>query len=332
MSKPSVGVVFVSHRARTHLPRCLPPVLQSRLEPRVLLLNSSSDDGTVELAEDMGVETLVIPRDTFNHGASRELARKHLGTDIVVMMSPDVYAESPEFLGVLVEPIVTGAASVSYARQLPHEGAPILEQLPREYSYPEQSELRSIDDLPRLGPRLFFCSNACAAYSSSALDAIGGFPPLLALEDTIATARILRNGGKVAYVAQARVRHSHSYPLWSETRRYFDVGVVRGMYRDELLPTVGDEANGLGLMRFVVGRLVRAQPSLIPYALFQLTCRYLGYRIGFYGGRHPTRLINRLSSQDYIRSATYVWQREILRVSPGTAGGPFPEPGHAAGC
>jgi rhamnosyltransferase len=54
----SVGVAVVTHRAREHLARCLPPLLASPLRPRVLVVNSSSGDGTVEEARRLGAEVL----------------------------------------------------------------------------------------------------------------------------------------------------------------------------------------------------------------------------------------------------------------------------------
>lgn len=119
----SVGCVFITHTAKKHLPQCLPPILKSPLKPRVLVMNSSSGDGTVELAEQLGAETHVIPRSSFNHGTTRELARKLLGTDIVVMMTPDAYMVDEHALEKLVRPIIEGRAGASYARQIAHHGA-----------------------------------------------------------------------------------------------------------------------------------------------------------------------------------------------------------------
>ncbi|HEY4831864.1 MAG TPA: glycosyltransferase family 2 protein, partial [Waddliaceae bacterium] len=61
-------MAIITHNAKHHLPCCLPPLLQSSLKPRVLVVNSSSNDGTVEQAQSLGAETLVIPRADFNHG------------------------------------------------------------------------------------------------------------------------------------------------------------------------------------------------------------------------------------------------------------------------
>ena len=47
-NRSSVGVIVVTHNAKKHLAHCLPYLLNSELCPRVLVVNSSSNDGTVE--------------------------------------------------------------------------------------------------------------------------------------------------------------------------------------------------------------------------------------------------------------------------------------------
>ena len=204
-SRSEIGVVVVTHAARRHLLHCLPPLLASPLRPRVLVVNSSSDDGTVELACRMGAETLVIPRRQFNHGLTRELARRHLATPIVVMLTPDAYARDIDFLDRLTLPIRLGRAAVAYGRQVPRDGAGLLERFGRAFNYPAEHQLRSLADWPAHGNYTHFCSNACAAWSNAALDSIGGFRATLVSEETIAVAELLARGQRIAYVADAVV-------------------------------------------------------------------------------------------------------------------------------
>ncbi|TXI41599.1 MAG: glycosyltransferase, partial [Nitrosomonas sp.] len=160
----TIGVVVVTHRAKHHLKECLSPLISSPLRPRVLVVNSSSFDGTVEEAERLGAETLVVPRSSFNHGSTREKARKYLNTDIVVMMTPDAYAVHESLLERLLEPIIARKASLAYARQVPRTGAGIFESFPRHFNYPPTSHIRGIKDVSLWGVYSFFCSNSCAAW------------------------------------------------------------------------------------------------------------------------------------------------------------------------
>jgi rhamnosyltransferase len=296
---PIVGVAVITHRAASHLPQCLPPILDSPIRPRVLVVNSSSGDGTVELAKNMGAEVLVVPRNEFNHGSTRELARRVLGTQIVVMLTPDARPEGRHMLGNLLRPIAQGVASVAYARQVPHDGAGFFEAFPRSFNYPEKSEIRSIEDMKRVGPGAFFCSNVCAAWSNAALDEIGGFSPALSLEDVVATTRLLHAGHRIAYCADAVVAHSHRYTLAEEFQRQFDTGYVRTGFRKQLFARGGDERRGAKYSREMIRRLMREQPWLMPYGIAHIAMKYLGYRLGYHGHELPLWLKRSLSAQDY---------------------------------
>jgi rhamnosyltransferase len=247
----------------------------------------------------MGAEVLVVPRNEFNHGTTRELARHVLGTDIVVMMTPDARPQSPDLLTNLVRPILQGVASMAYARQVPHEGAKFFEAFPRSFNYPDRGEIRSIEDVARLGPGAFFCSNVCAAWLNSALDEIGGFSPSLSLEDVIATARLLYAGHRIAYCADAVVAHSHRYSLAQEFRRHFDTGYVRAQQRRLLFTDGGDERRGAAYGMTMMRRLVRERPWLVPYGVAHLVTKYAGYRAGYHGHRLPRGIKRNLSGQDY---------------------------------
>lgn len=316
--KPTIGVAVITYTAKKMLPHCLPPLLASPLKPRVLVVNSSSNDGTVELAREMGAETLVVPRRSFNHGMTREHARRVLGTDIVVMITPDAYATSPDMIGHLVAPIVEGRAAVTYARQIPHTGAGIFERFAREFNYPPESHIRSYDDRARWGSFLYFCSDSCAAWSNPALDAIDGIGPTLTMEDAIGAAKLLRRGHRIAYVAEAIVHHSHTYSLKQEFRRMFDVGYERRRQKELLLSSGGDEARGSRYVKALMRQLLREQPHLILYAVLQNAAKLAGYKLGYHAMNLPRSWIPRLSGQDFY------WTSEAFELREGREWGEIP--------
>ena len=306
----SIGVVIVTYKAAGLIEACLRPILASPLRPRVLVVNSTSNDGTVEKARDLGAETWVVPRHAFNHGATREAARRRLGTDIVVMLTPDAHATDAGFLGRLVAPIVDGRASVAYGRQVPRPGADFVEAFGRAFSYPEADERRGLVTRHRHGAYNHFCSNACCAWRQSALDAIGGFSTALVSEETIAAARLIERGRTLAYVASAVVVHSHPTSLIGGFRRQFDVGLTRSVFEDVLLAHEADERRGRAYLK----RLVREAPAAkLPYALIDTAVRYAGYRLGRFAGaqgrgggrRPPRRLAALFSGQDFFWRSTH---------------------------
>jgi rhamnosyltransferase len=294
-----VGVVIVTHNAKHHLPRCLPPYLESSLKPKVMVVNSSSKDGTVELAKEMGAEVLIIPRNEFNHGITRERARKHLNTQIVVMATPDAYPKDNFVLEKLLEPLFQNFASVSYARQIPHQGADFFESFPRKFNYNDKSHLRSIEDLSKYGVLTFFCSNSCAAYQNSALDEIGGFRETLTAEDFFAVARLLSRGHKVAYSADAVVFHSHRYNLIQEFKRYFDTGLVHAWNKEFLSFNEVVKKRGQDFFKNLIGELWREDRLLIPYGILNTGVKWFGYKLGLQLAPAPDWIKRKFSSQEY---------------------------------
>jgi rhamnosyltransferase len=310
--KTGVGVVVVTHRSREHLEHCLPLLLRSPLQPRVLVVNSSSGDGTVERARELGAETLVVPRRSFNHGLTRELARRRLGTSEVVMLTPDAYPCGEDFLERLTAPVRSGEAAVAYARQLATPVCGLMERIGREFSYPGRSHVRAACDWGRWGSYTRFCSNAAAAWSNAALDRIGGFKPTLVSEETIAVAELLAAGERVAYVAEAAVRHAHRYGPAGAFRRQFDIGYSRRLYDWLLLAREGDEPRGRQFARTVLVRACREAPAELPRTVALLAASWLGYRAGLVGPRLPAGLARRLSGQDYF------WTSEVQVGGAGT--------------
>jgi rhamnosyltransferase len=293
---PSIGVAILTLNGAHHLPHCLPPLLQSPLQPRVLVLDSSSNDDTVKYAKEMGAETLVIDRETFNHGTTRELARRHLNTSIVVMVTQDAYAVDEHALGLLIQPLVDGNASVSYGRQLPHIGASYYEAFHRHFNYPEVSHSRTSSDMAKYGKYLYFCSNSFAAYSNTALDTIGGFSPVLFGEDTVAVAKLLHAGHTIAYVAEAQVHHSHHYSLRQELQRHFDIGYARYQQSELLQAKEKDNVRGRAYTARLLQQLWHEHPFKLPYAIMLLASKWIGYRLGQLGRYLPRTFQKALST------------------------------------
>lgn len=271
----------------------------------VLVIDSSSDDGSVETFRRAGAKIKEIPRSLFNHGATREMARKCVPADIVIFMTQDAIPVDNLLIERLIEPIINGRASISYARQISHKGADVFEAFPRLFNYPAESNIRGIEDVDKYGVYTFFCSDSCAAYLNSALDEIGGFRPTLTSEDYFAVARLIQRGHKVAYVAEAVVEHSHSYSLWDEFRRYFDTGYVRA--ENPWVQNLVGHAEGRGKEYFFkfVKQLLITKPWLIPYAIINTFVKLLGYRVGFWSFNAPKCWKKMLSGQRYYWDSNY---------------------------
>lgn len=274
----------------------------------VLVVDSSSSDGTVDEVKKLGAEVFTIPRSEFNHGATRELIRKKYKKDIVVFLTQDVEVVATDFIHYLIKPLFTSDdIVVSYARQIPLDGADIFEAFPRKFNYPEHSHVRSLNDVDKYGIYTFFCSNSCAAYRNSALDEIGGFDALMNSEEYFAVAKLLDKGYKIAYVAESVVKHSHSYSLGEGFRRYFDIGYVRAQHpRVQKIVGMAEPRGRVFAKELILQLIKNKQIHFIPYAIVLSATKWLGYRMGHYGHYLPTVIKKKFSAQPEYWSSKYL--------------------------
>jgi rhamnosyltransferase len=263
----------------------------------VLIVDSSSTDGTADLARAAGFQVHSIPGIEFNHGGTRQLAAEMLtGTEILVYLTQDAILQGPTSVNSLLKAFDDDSVAAAYGRQLPRIGAKPIETHARLFNYPPTSDLRSAADRERLGFKSIFISNSFAAYRRSALLEVGGFPTTTIFgEDTVVAAKLLVSGWKIAYVSEAQVYHSHDYTWGQELKRYFDIGVLHS--REAWLLDEFGKVGGEG-KRFVLSELAYLWPRhvmLIPAALARTFLKLLGYRLGRIESRLNLSLKRRLS-------------------------------------
>jgi len=332
LTSRSVGVVIPALNAEHDLERLLPALLYSTSSRDILIVDSCSSDNTVDVANHYGVRSKVIDRTEFNHGATRELGRKLLNTDIVVMMTQDAYPLSDDTIARLVRPIWSGASSISYARQIPRAGADIFESFPRKYNYPASSHIRGIEDSSRYGIYTFFCSNSCAAYLNSALDTVGGFPSVLSHEDFFVVASLLKKGHKIAYVADAVVEHSHRYTLTQEFHRYFDAGYVHAQHK--WTQNIVGKAESRGFKQFCsfMIEVIKRRPLSLLYALMFNITKFVAFRVGYCSLFAPAWWCKCLSGQKlYWESSCFVREDLVCPSKPQSVRSPDPTSGRRPG-
>jgi rhamnosyltransferase len=303
MQQKSVTVIIPLFNPEPWLPHISRFITANSGISFLLIITKSTDDANEDAnfpLVSVNTQIMQIPQHEFNHGATREFARKIVHSDIVVFLTQDAVPVSPDLIEKLLAPLlVDECVAVSYGRQIPHDGADILEAYPREFNYAEESQIRSMSDVDKYGVYTFFCSNSCAAWKNAALDEIGGFKAVLTNEDYFAVADLLQHGYKIAYTPTAVVKHSHKYTLWQEFQRYFDTGYVRAV-NPIIQQLVGQaESRGLGFLSGLLSHLWRKKPLWIPYALLQSLVKWLGYRVGFWGKNLPVSIKRRLSQQAY---------------------------------
>ena len=149
------------------------------------------------------------------------------------------------------------------------------------FNYPSVSCIKGQEDVKKLGIKAYFCSNVCAAYRRDLYEEVGGFVERTIFnEDSILAARLIEAGYKVAYVAEAKVLHTHNYSLSEQFSRNFDLGVSHAEFR-EIFGTVSSEKEGSRLVLCTMEYLIGQRRYLeVVDLVFQSMAKFLGYQLG----------------------------------------------------
>lgn len=248
----------------------------------ILVIDSESDDSTIAIAEKYGFKVEKILAKDFNHGGTRNLAVSLVGdVDILIFLTQDAVLDSADSISNILKYFDDPNISAVCGRQLPHFDANLLAQHARSFNYGEVTQIKDISSIKKLGIKTVFMSNSFSAYKKEVFDKLGGFPNNTILgEDMYISAKMILNGYKVVYSAEASVRHSHNYSPIDEFKRYFDTGVFHAN-EPWIMDSFG-KANGEG-KKFVLSELkflAKENLSLIPKAIVTTLCKYLGYKLG----------------------------------------------------
>jgi rhamnosyltransferase len=294
------ALIIPTRNAMGHLDTLLPAISKQTLHlDTVLVIDSSSSDGTAEKFAAWGARVEVIDPATFNHGGTRGVAAALLpDADILIYMTQDaIPADIDAFANLQRALLSEDDIGVAYGRQLPHTKASILARHSRAFNYPARSLTKRLSDAPELGIKTCFSSDSFSAYRRTALEQVGGFPlNVIGSEDAYVAGKMLLAGWAVRYAADANVEHSHEYTLAQEFRRYFDIGVFYG--REYWIKAAFGTAGGEGF-RFVKEEFaaLRAagQTWRIPEAVLRTALKLFGFKLGCIEQHLPIDLKRNLS-------------------------------------
>lgn len=235
-----------------------------------------------------------IKPEQFDHGGTRHEGAMQSHTDIIVYMTQDAMPVNEYLIEELVKAFDNEKIAAAYARQLPNSKCNVIERYTRAFNYPEQSRIKSMEDLETLGIKTYFCSDVCAAYRKSVYESLGGFEEKTIFnEDMIMAAKIIQSGGLVKYVAEAKVIHSHNYNCKQQFQRNFDLAVSQ-VEHPEVFQNIKSESEGMRLVKNTMIYLIKIKkPWLIIKLISQSGFKYLGYCLGRKYSQLPMWLIKK---------------------------------------
>ena len=281
----TVDVIIPTYHSGEKFFRLLTMLDRQTIKPnRVIVLHTQDYEGEEQpLPEipDSKITVIPIDKQSFDHGGTRKYGASLSDADILMFMTQDAVPSDEHLIEQLLQPYSDPFIAATYARQLPDETADLLERYTRSFNYSKRSRVKSLEDLEELGIKTFFCSNVCATYKNSVYQELGGFvDKTIFNEDMIMAAGMIRAHYKIAYVAEAKVVHSHRYSYLEQFTRNFDLGVSHNQYV-EVFHGLKSESEGIKLVKKSMHYLIEKKKyQLIPDLILSSGFKFLGYQMG----------------------------------------------------
>jgi rhamnosyltransferase len=295
-----VSILIPVKNGGDDLARCLAAIARQRIdqEPEVIVVDSGSDDGSVELARRHGARVIEIPADEFDHGRTRNLAAEAAAGEALVFISQDAEPLGEGWLAALVAPLrADGRVAGVYGRQVARPDAVPPERYFLDYLYGPAARVQELGAGELTMDTTLF-SNANSAIRRSSWERFPFAGDMIMSEDQDWARRVLLEGDRLVYEPAAAVRHSHPYTLTAAFKRFFDSGV--SAERAYLSGSGSAGALRSNARRYATGELrwlVRSgNARWIPYACVYEAAKFAGLQLGRHHRRLPARLRPRLSA------------------------------------
>lgn len=205
------------------LKRSLPVILSECDSKNIIAFDTESRDGTAQLLRERGIRIIDIAASEFGHGKSRNLSLAYSDSEIFIFLNGDAIPIEGWLINLLKALKKNDAA---FSRQIPNEGCDplrITDLINHPYFRHNKEILLSRDSgLPPL-----FDTVSCGI-KREVLDK-NRFPDVSFGEDYLFAKNLIKNGGRIVYVPESVVVHSHSIyrDLQSLIRRHFEEGRLK---------------------------------------------------------------------------------------------------------
>jgi rhamnosyltransferase len=282
MTNDKVSIIIPTINAEKFIRDLLLNLLnQTRRPDEIIIIDSESDDKTVDICEEFGVKLISIKRVDFDHGATRDTAFRASTGDFVLFLTQDAIPVNDMYVANIINPFHDEKVAMVTGRQIARSGASESERLTREFNYPKGLFIRSKDNIKSMGIKTFFSSDCCSAYRRSAYMDVGGFGyPTLIGEDLVISARFIIAGYKTAHCGDAEVYHSHKYSLKQQYSRNFDIAANISLHED-LFSGYNLKTEGIRMVIYVIkGLLRKLQLIQALYYCLESAVKFLGYKHG----------------------------------------------------
>jgi len=264
------------------------------LNYEIIIVDSGSDDHTLQIAASHKCRILHISREEFSFGRSLNIGCEAASGEVFAFISGHCIPSNTQWLNTLCQPLIQGKASYVYGRQIGSSDSYYSECRIFAKYYPERSQI------PQEG---FFCNNANSAITRASWKRYRFDEELTGLEDMELAKRLVSDGGKLGYIAESCVCHFHDEP-WSTIKRRFEREAIA---LQKIMPQV--HIYKRDLIRYVVFSIwMDWKNAKQECTFFEKAKEIVQYRFyqywGSYKGNHDHRKLSHAQKEKYFYPAT----------------------------
>lgn len=267
-------IIPIFNPQSSFLNEIVPLLGRQNIDLELVLINSGKDE--------INTANIKISPSEFNHANTRNLALTY-DADYYLFMTQDVMPYDEYLVENLLKVFANPDVVVAYARQVPYKNADAIEVFARTTNYSSVSKIKSKEVLPTMGIKTFFSSDSCAMYRASYFKQIGGFKKdLHTNEDMEFAARAIMDNKKVAYVAEAKVYHSHNFTCKDIWKRYKAIGKFfkeNSWILDVVSQYTKVESTGIKQAFAELKYLLKNSPLDIPRSILFSLIKYIAYKL-----------------------------------------------------
>lgn len=222
-----VSIVILAKNEAMNIGLCLDSIFAQDYEGEfeVLVIDSGSEDGTLEIVRGYPVTLVEIPPEEFRHGGTRNLGASLGQGKYIVYITADAFAKDAYWLRNLTAGLDRPEVAGVYGRQIPKEKAWPMERFMLGYLYSPEKRVQAWEEGEAVDMDLTWFSTVNSAIRRTVWERYPFSETIIMSEDQEWSRRVLLDGYKIWYEPQAAVYHSHNNTLRRAFQRYFDSGM-----------------------------------------------------------------------------------------------------------
>jgi glycosyltransferase involved in cell wall biosynthesis len=257
----------------------------------IILVDSGSTDGTLDIAARHGCRIATISREEFSFGRSLNVGCEIASGHALVFVSGHCVPTDCDWLWRLLQPLHDETVAVTYGRQIGGPATKFSECSLFEKYFPASGE--GEHQAP------FFCNNANSAFRREAWARFRFDETLTGLEDMHLARQLTEAGLHVRYVPEAAVYHHHD-ESWRQVRRRYEREAIA---LQRILPEIHVYWHD-ALRYFLAGVLSDFGRALAQRVLGRFATQIVAFRfcqyLGAWRGNHIHRKLSRAQKEKYF--------------------------------